>query len=166
LGEILTGHNIFVYLSWILVILATLLIYRTPFGMRLRATGINPDTIRVLGLKPGRYQLYAILISGLTCGLGGGFLSLRLNAFVPEITAGRGWVALVAIYLGNKTPLGILCAAFVLSFAESISIYAQGIINIPADFILAFPYIMTVIALIVYSILRHYRGTEDGKGIV
>ncbi|MBN2533152.1 MAG: ABC transporter permease [Spirochaetales bacterium] len=163
-GEVFTGHNFFVYLSWILIFLAVFLIYRTPFGLRLRATGKNPEVICALGLKPMHYRFYGILISGFTCGLGGGFLSLRLNAFVPEITAGRGWIALVAIYLGNKTPVGILGAAFILGIAESISIYIQGIINIPADFVLAFPYIMTVIALIVYSIFKYYHSPENNKG--
>jgi simple sugar transport system permease protein len=98
-----------------------------------------------------------ILISGFTCGLAGAMLTLKLSAFVPNITSGRGWIALVAIYLGNKTPWGIVVASFIFGFAESLSNYAQGAINIPADFILAFPYLITVLAMIGYSIWRHYR---------
>jgi simple sugar transport system permease protein len=98
-----------------------------------------------------------ILISGFTCGLAGAVLTLRLGAFVPNITSGRGWIALVAIYLGNKNPWGIVMAAFVFGFAESLSNYAQGAINVPADFILAFPYLITVLAMIGYSIWRHHR---------
>ncbi len=157
LGDLLIGHSVFVYLSWLIVAAAALVIYRTPFGLRLRGTGLDRETIASLGLKPTRYQMAGILISGFTCGLAGAVLTLNLSAFVPNITSGRGWIALVAIYLGNKTPWGVAVASFVFGLAESLSNYAQGAINIPADFILAFPYLITVLAMIVYSIWRHYR---------
>jgi simple sugar transport system permease protein len=157
LGDLLIGHNVLVYLSWLIVLLAALVIYRTPFGLRIRGTGLNAPTINSLGLQPRRYQMAGILISGFTCGLAGAVLTLNLSAFVPNITSGRGWIALVAIYLGNKTPWGIVIASFVFGFAESLSNYAQGAINVPADFILAFPYLITVLAMIGYSIWRHYR---------
>ena len=156
-GDIFIGHNVLVYLSWICVVAAAVVIYRTPFGLRIRATGLGPSTVVSLGLNPTGYQLKAILISGFTCGLAGAVLTLKLGAFVPNITAGRGWIALVAIYLGNKTPLGVVIASFIFGLAEALSNYAQGAINIPADFVLAFPYIITVVAMIVYSIWRHYR---------
>lgn len=157
LGDVFFGHNIFVYVSWIAVAVTAVVIYKTPFGLRLRGTGHSPDTISSLGLKPERYQLYGICISGFTCGLAGAMLTLNMGAFVPEITSGRGWIALVAIYLGNKTPFGILVASFVFGFAESFSNFAQGLINIPADFILAFPYIITLLAMIGYSIWKYYK---------
>ncbi|UCF10956.1 MAG: ABC transporter permease [Candidatus Bipolaricaulota bacterium] len=157
LGDILVGHNILVYVSWLMVVLASIVIYKTAFGLRVRGTGSNPGAVEATGLSPRRYRMYAILISGFTCGLAGAILSLQLGAYVPGVTAGRGWIALVAIYLGNKTPLGILIACIVFGFAESLSNYAQGVIDVPADFILAFPYIITVVAMIAYSMIRHYR---------
>jgi len=157
LGDILVGHNVLVYVSWIMVAIAAVIIYKTAFGLRVRGTGSNPEAVEAIGLSPRRYRMYAILISGFTCGLAGAILSLQMGAFVPGVTAGRGWIALVAIYLGNKTPHGILIACIVFGLAESFSNYAQGAINVPADFILAFPYIITVVAMIVYSIVRHYR---------
>lgn len=158
LGDILLGHNAFVYISWLLLIIAWIVIYKTPFGMRLRGSGLNPATIVSLGLDPRKYQLKGILISGFTCGLAGAFLALNMSVFLPNMSSGRGWIALVAIYLGNKTPLGILLASFVFGFAESFSNYAQGAINIPADFILSFPYIITVLTMVGYSIYRFYKG--------
>ena len=104
--------------------------------------------------------MQAILVSGFTCGAAGSMLTLNLQAFVPNITSGRGWIALVVIYLGNKTPLGILIASFVFGLAESLSNYAQGFMRIPADFILAFPYIVTVVAMVGYSAVRHYRAKK------
>ena len=159
-GDILFGHNAIVYVTWAIVLLSALVIYRTPFGLRLRGTGLNAATIISLGLSPRRYQLAGILISGLTCGLAGAMLTMELGAFVPEISSGRGWIALVAIYLGNKTPWGIFIASFVFGLAESISNYAQGAIKVPVDFILALPYIFTVAAMIIYSIFRHVRSSR------
>ncbi|MBN1686492.1 MAG: ABC transporter permease [Spirochaetales bacterium] len=160
LGDLFFGHNILVYLGWICLVLAAVVIYKTPFGLRIRATGHDSSTVESLGLNPQSYQLKAILVSGFTCGAAGSMLTLNLQAFVPNITAGRGWIALVVIYLGNKTPLGILIASFVFGFAISISNYAQGFMEIPADFILAFPYIITVVAMIGYSAVRHYRSQK------
>jgi ABC-type uncharacterized transport system permease subunit len=158
LGHLLLGHNVLVYLSWAIVLASVVVIYRTPFGLRLRGTGLGAPTIASLGLRPERYQLAGILISGFTCGLAGAAMTLNLAAFLPNITSGRGWIALVAIYLGNKTPLGIVVASFVFGLAEAFSNYAQGAIEVPADFILAFPYAITVLAMILYSMWRHYRG--------
>jgi simple sugar transport system permease protein len=156
-GDILFGHSILVYVSWAIVAIASVVIYRTPFGLRIRGTGLSPQTIVSLGLNLRGYQLAAILISGFTCGIAGSVLTLGLAAFVPNITSGRGWIALVAIYLGNRNPFGIFIASFVFGLAESVSNYAQGSINVPADFILAFPYLITVVAMVLYSAWKHYR---------
>ncbi|MBI9100866.1 MAG: ABC transporter permease [Spirochaetales bacterium] len=160
LGDILFGHNIFVYFSLLLVIVFYIIIYRTPFGFRLRASGNNPRAMKALGLKPRHYQLIAIMISGLTCAIAGAFLTFNLEAYTPNISAGRGWIALVVIYLGNKTPQGILVAAFIFGLTESISNYAQGFLNIPADFILAFPFILTVVAMVIMSIINKRRSND------
>ena len=157
IGDILDGHNILVYFSWLIVIIAIIIIYKTPYGFRLRGVGVNPDVISSLGLDPKKYRLSTILISGFTCGLAGAFLTIDLGAFVPNISAGRGWIALVAIYLGNRNPLGIVIASFVFGFAESISNYMQGAMNVPTDFVLALPYLVTVLAMIFYSIWKHYK---------
>lgn len=157
LGDLLIGHSLLSYASWAIVALAALTIYRTPFGLRLRASGLGPRAVASLGLRPRRYQMAGILISGLTCGLAGAGLTLAMSAFVPNISAGRGWIALVVIYLGDKTPLGILVASFLFGLAESLSNYAQGAIEVPADFILAFPYLITVVAMVGYSAYRHHH---------
>lgn len=157
IGDVLFGHNIIVYITWLIVVIATVVIYRTPFGMRMRGTGMNEQTIAPLGLNPKHYQLSGILISGFTCGLAGAMLTIQLAAFVPNISSGRGWIALVAIYLGNRTPAGIFIASFVFGLAESFSNYAQGALKIPVDFILALPWLITVAAMILYAIWRHAR---------
>ena len=153
-GPILFGQNIFAQLSWLAVFLAWVIINRTPFGMRLRATGSNSKAVSALGLKPARYRLAAILVSGAACGLAGSYLSLNLSAYVPNISSGRGWIALVAIYLGGRKPAGILGACFIFALAESYSNYAQGLFKVPSEFILAIPYAATLLALVLGSLAK------------
>jgi simple sugar transport system permease protein len=135
-----------------------LAIYKTPFGYRLRASEKNSEALVSLGIRPAAYQTAALLVSGLFCGIGGSFLSLNLGAFVPGMSAGKGWIALAVIFLGGRKPHGVLAAAFLFSLAEAFSNYAQGIMSLPADFLLAFPYISTLLAMIVISVFpRHDR---------
>jgi simple sugar transport system permease protein len=148
IGDILSGHSCLVYLSWVLLFFSWLVMYQTPFGFRLRACEKYSPALVSLGLKPDTYRFAAFLVSGFTCGIGGAFLSLNLGVFVPNMSSGKGWIALVVIFLGGRKPLGILFAAFVFGLTEAFSNYAQGILNIPADFILALPYIFTLLAMV------------------
>ncbi len=157
LGPILFGHTFFTYLSVLLLFLAYIVLYRTPFGLRLRATGLYPKSLLSIGLSPKRYQFIAFLISGFFSAIAGAMLSVNLGAFVPNITSGKGWVALVVIFLGQKRPVGLLIASFIFGFSEAFSNYAQGLWHIPSDFILAIPYIFTLIAIILYSIYDYNK---------
>jgi simple sugar transport system permease protein len=154
-------NNIYVYTSWLLLLVSWLIIYKTPFGYRLRACNKNSAALVSLGIRPGTYHWAALLISGLYCGLGGSFLSLNLGAFVPNMTAGKGWIALAVIFLGGRRPLGILLAAFIFGLADSFSNYAQGAHfvrnKLPADFILAIPYLLTLAAMVLVSIWEKHK---------
>jgi simple sugar transport system permease protein len=152
LGDILTGHTWYVYASWVLLFLAWAALFRTPFGFRLRSCEHRSEALVSLGLKPGAYRFAGFLISGFTCGIGGSFLSLNLGAFVPNISSGKGWIALVIIFLGNRKPRGLLIAAFVFGLAEAFSNFAQGALKVPTDFILAIPYVFTLIVMIAVSV--------------
>jgi simple sugar transport system permease protein len=152
ISDLFNHHHVLVYLSWVLLIIASWLLYRTPFGLRLRAAGLHEKTLISLGLQPKRYRFIAFLISGLGCALAGAILSLNLGAFVPNITSGKGWIALVVIFLGHRRPLGLLFASLLFGFADAFSNYAQGVWNIPADFILALPYLFTLLVMILLSV--------------
>ena len=156
-GSVLLNHSAFVYAAWFAVIVCSLVLYQTPFGLQLRATGYDNRTVRSLGMEPDRYRLIAFLVSGLGCGLAGAFLSLHLEAFVPNGTAGRGWIALVIIYLGNRRPGGILLAALLFALAESTSNHLQGVLALPNQLILAIPFVISFVALVGYSLWGHYR---------
>ncbi len=158
LGPIVFRQDILSFLAWLAVPLAWICIRATPFGMRLRASGTNPVAVRALGLDPDRYRLAAILLSGAACGIAGSGLAFRLSAYVPNISSGRGWIALVAIYLGRRKPAGVLTACLVFAFAESFSNFAQGFLRVPPDFILAIPYLFTLAALVAGSLVTRARG--------
>ena len=161
ISDLFNHHHVLVYLSWILLILASWVLYRTPFGMRLRAAGLHEKTLISLGLQPKRYRFIAFLISGLSCALAGAILSLNLGAFVPNITSGKGWIALVVIFLGHRRPLGLFFAALLFGFADAFSNYAQGLWNIPADFILAIPYLFTLLVMILLSVYTSRKSKFD-----
>ena len=154
LGNILSGHNAIVYVSWLLLVVAAVVINRTPFGMRLRAVGINEKAATAIGINAKRIQFTALLISGFTCALGGAVLSLTLGAFVPNVTSGRGWIALVIVYLGRMKPLGILIGSVVFGFVDYISNNLQATSNIPSGLLLSLPFFATVAALTLYSIVE------------
>ena len=152
IGNLFSGQSWYLYCSWLFLLLCWLLLYKTPFGFRLRACEKRETALVSLGLNPGFYRFEAFLISGLLCGIGGSFLSMNLGAFVPGMSAGKGWIALVIIFLGSRKPGGLIAAAFVFALADAFSNYLQGLWSIPVDFILAFPYICTLLAMIVVSI--------------
>ncbi|MCL2229720.1 MAG: ABC transporter permease [Treponema sp.] len=145
--------HIYIFIALFLLAASWIAIYKTPFGYRLRACDKNRDALVSLGINPKIYQTSAILISGVFCGIGGSFLSLNLGAYVPEMSAGKGWIALAVIFLGMRRPFGVLAGAFVFALAECFSNYAQGFWSIPSGFILAIPYICTLAALIIASII-------------
>jgi simple sugar transport system permease protein len=163
LGSILSGHNVIVYISWLLLIVAAIAINRTPFGMRVRAVGLNEMSARSIGINAKRIQFITLLISGFTCALGGTVLTMTLGAFVPNVTSGRGWIALVIIYLGRKRPVGILIGSVIFGFVEYLSNNLQTTSDIPSGLLLSLPFFVTVLALVLYSIIE--QGMAK-KGIV
>jgi len=142
----------YLFFALFLLLASHIVINKTLFGYRLRACDKNGEALVSLGIDPQFYRVTALLASGFFCGIGGSFLSLNLGAFVPGMSAGKGWIALVVIFLGGRKPLGLLAAAFAFAVADAFSNYAQGLWRLPADFILAFPYVCTLIAMIVVSV--------------
>ena len=152
IGSLLSGYSLFTWAAILLLIASWVIINKTIFGYRLRACGKYSPVLHSLGINSGKYRYAAFIISGVCCGIGGAFLSLNLGAFVPNMPAGRGWIALVIVLLGKSRPSGLLAAAFVYGIAEAFSNYAQGHmhlpgVNISADLVLAMPYVITLLAM-------------------
>jgi simple sugar transport system permease protein len=97
------------------------------------------------------YLWFSYLFSGLACGAAGALLSIRLGSFVPNMSAGKGWIALVVIYLGLRNPLGVLAGAFFFALAEALSNYAQGALRLPSEAFQAMPYLIALVLYITAS---------------
>jgi len=152
-GAGLLGHHAVVYLALALVPGAWWLLYRTRFGLRLRATGENPAMVDAAGLSVRGLRYAALALNGLLCGLAGGTLVLADNpAFVPNMTAGRGYMALAAMIFGKWHPVGALWACLLFGFLDAAAIRLQGAVvpglgPVPVQAIQALPYVLTVVLL-------------------
>ncbi|MHB8145692.1 MAG: ABC transporter permease [Vulcanimicrobiaceae bacterium] len=141
---------------WVLVVLAFALaaalhvvLYRTAWGLRVRACGENPFAVTSAGLDPLRLRMYAVVMSGALAGLGGAFLSIgELNLYSEGMTAGRGFIALAAVIFGRWTPLGATGAALVFGLFEALQFVLEGRIPwLPPSAMSALPYVAALIAL-------------------
>ncbi|RNB79439.1 ABC transporter permease [Brevibacillus nitrificans] len=147
LGDIFSGHSPLVYLAFIAAIVLYLFFYRTVTGFRVLAVGLNPVAARSLGLKVTGLQVLAITMCGILCGLAGAQLSLgQVTMFTEGMTAGRGFIALVAMMMGQSHPLGILASSFLFGLMDALSIRLQGL-SLPTQFTSMLPYVLTIIAM-------------------
>ncbi|KGJ08004.1 ABC transporter permease [Paracoccus sphaerophysae] len=151
-AEVLSGHTLPVYVALALVPATWWLLYRTRFGLRLRAVGDNPASVDTAGVSVVRLRWAAVAITGVLCGLAGAYLAAGLSAgFVKEMTAGRGYIALAALIFANWMPWRALGATFLFGLMEAVANrYPEidlGPVTIPSMFMSALPYILTVIIL-------------------
>lgn len=137
-----------VYLAFILVAATAYVLYRTRFGLRLRAVGENPEAADTAGVSVPGMRYAGVLISGALAALGGAYLSIGQNSlFTRNMTAGRGFIALAALIFGRWDPVGALLACLFFGFAEAVAIRMQGTVNIPNQFIQMIPYVLTIVVL-------------------
>ncbi len=135
-----------VVLAFLAAFLAWFVLYRTPCGLWVLATGESPETARAAGIRTDRVQLAGVLLSGALAGLGGAHLALGdLSQFVERMTAGRGFIALAALIFGKWHPLGVLGACLFFGFAEAVADGLQGwTAQIPPQVFLALPFVLTM----------------------
>ena len=152
IGEVISGHNIFTYLAFLLTFLVYIFLYRTSYGVRLCAVGENPEAATSLGINVKRVRMAALVISGMFAALGGLNMSMAyLQMFARDMTAGRGWIGLASVSLGGKKPLGTMLAAMLFGFSDAIA-NQLGSLDIPAQLVTMIPYATTIIALVVYAV--------------
>ena len=152
-SELLSGHNLLVYFAFAAVPLTWWVVYRTRFGLRLRAVGENPGAVDTAGISVAFLRYRAVLCAGLLCGFAGTYLSIGQNAaFVREMTAGQGYIALAALIFGKWRPLPAMLACLMFGFLDAVAIRLQGVVvpvigPIPVQLIQALPYVLTVVLL-------------------
>ncbi|MEO5902837.1 MAG: ABC transporter permease [Gemmatimonadaceae bacterium] len=137
-------------LVWMGVVAAPVLaffLYRTPFGLRVRAVGEHPDAAESVGVSVKKVRYIAVAISGMLAALGGVFLALDQHQFTDQMTAGRGFIAVAAVIFGRWDPARAALACLLFAAAETLQIQLQGNQLIPSQFIEMIPYALTIIAL-------------------
>ena len=155
-------HSPMVYLAVIIIILSHIIIFKTPFGLRLRSVGEYPQAADTLGVNVINMRYIAVMVSGALAGLAGSFLSLeQAHFFVKEMSGGRGFIALAAMIFGKWTPFGTAGAALLFGVGEALAIRLQGIFTIPVQFINMVPYLLAIFVL-VSAIGRASAPAADG----
>lgn len=157
LGPLLSGHSWVIYLSWLLVAGMQLLLFHHALGLRMRGVGEHPEAAATLGVSVAGLRYLAVLLSGALCGLAGAQLSLgNVTLFVENMSAGRGWIAVVAVMFGRAHPLGVLAASLLFGLADSVGFRLQGL-QMPSQFTGMVPYVVTLVSLFIVEAQRRRR---------
>ncbi len=151
--SVISGHNLLVYVALLAVPVTWWIVYKTRFGLQLRAVGENPLAVDTAGISVSRLRYKAVVIAGILCGIAGTYLAIAQNAaFAREMTAGQGYIALAAMIFGKWRPVPALLACLMFGFLDAVSIRLQGVSlpgigEVPVQLIQALPYILTVVLL-------------------
>lgn len=152
-SNLISGHNLLVYLAFIAVPITWWVLFKTRFGLRLRAVGENPAAVDTAGISVTWARYRAVIVCGALCGLAGAFLSIGVSAgFVKDMTAGKGFIALAALIFAKWKPLNVMMACLLFGYLEAVGIRMQGkamplVGEVPVQLIQALPYILTVVLL-------------------
>jgi general nucleoside transport system permease protein len=153
IGDALFGHSALVYMTLLAVPLSWFVLTQTRFGLRLRAVGENPAAVDTAGISVAGLRYAAVTVAGILCGLGGTYLSVGQSAgFLPNMTAGKGFIALAALIFAKWRAWPALGTCFLFGLLDAVAIRLQGISlpgigEVPVQAIQALPYLMTVILL-------------------
>jgi simple sugar transport system permease protein len=162
LGQILFSHNALVYLAFLMVPAVWYILFKTPWGLRVRAAGTYPRAADSVGIKINLVRYQALAAGGALAGLAGAYLSLcQAKMFSDTLIAGRGFIAVALVYFGHWSPLRIMGGALLFSMAQSLQLAIQGRgINFPYEFAVMIPYIL-VIAVLAFSRKNQHTGPAD-----
>ncbi|MDQ2854875.1 MAG: ABC transporter permease [Acidobacteriota bacterium] len=143
-----------IVIAFVSVFVIWYVLYRTPFGLRLRSVGENPEAADAAGVPVARMRYSGVLLSGVLAGLGGAYLSIgQSSLFTRNMTSGRGFIALAALIFGKWRPMQTMLACLLFGFTEAVSIQMQGVVklpsgeDIPVQFVQMVPYVLTIVVL-------------------
>ena len=152
-SELLSGHSLLVYIAFLAVPFTWWVLFRTRFGLRLRAVGENPAAVDTAGISVEWLRYRAVICTGILTGIAGAYLAMVQNAgFVKDMTAGKGFIALAALIFAKWKPVNAMFACLLFGFLDAIAIRLQGsplpvIGRVPVQFMQALPYVLTVVLL-------------------
>jgi general nucleoside transport system permease protein len=152
--RILTDVSLITLIALLVVLFTAYVLNRTPFGLRLRAVGENPEAADAAGVSVNKIRYLGVILSGALAGIGGAYLSIgQSSLFTRNMTAGRGFIALAALIFGKWRPVQTMLACLLFGFADALTIQMQGVAklpsgeDIPVQFIQMIPYVVTIIVL-------------------
>jgi simple sugar transport system permease protein len=152
--RILTDVSVISLLALLVVGLTSYVLYSTPFGLRLRSVGENPEAADAAGVRVNRIRYIGVVLSGVLAGVGGAYLSIgQSSLFTRNMTAGRGFIALAALIFGKWRPVQTMLACVLFGFADALTIQMQGVAklpsgeDVPVQFIQMIPYVVTIVVL-------------------
>lgn len=161
IGRVLSGHNILTYLSILAVFLVYYIMFRTKTGLRIRSVGENPQAAESVGISCTKIRLISFLLSGIFAGTAGAYMSMGyVTWFSRDMIAGRGFISMSAMNIADGSPIGSALSAFIFGTADATG-NALQMTHIPAEFVMMFPYAVTIIALVVISIIRLARHKKN-----
>jgi general nucleoside transport system permease protein len=152
-ADVISGHSILVYMAFAIVALTWWVLYRTRYGLRLRAVGENPAAVDTAGVSVNQLRFSAVMITGLLCGLAGAYMATALQAgFGKEMTAGRGYIALAALIFAKWRPVAAMWACLLFGFFQALALRPDVVervvqVKVPVPFLDALPYVLTVLVL-------------------
>lgn len=159
LGEIISGHNVLVYVALLSIIIIYMMLNKTKLGTHIKAVGENPSAAASVGINVRKIQFIALCLSGLLAGFGGAFMSMGyLSMFTRDMIAGRGWIAIAASAMGRSMVIPTVITSFLFGLFNSIGNVLQ-LQNMPSELITTLPYVAVFVGIIVYSI-RKSKGSK------
>ena len=152
-ADVISGHNLLVYVAALSVPVVAWVVYKTRFGLRLRAVGENPSAVDTAGISVTTMRFRALMVTGVLCGIAGAYLSIAQGAgFTRDMSAGKGYLALAALIFGKWRPVPALMACLLFAFADAVQARLQGVElpligEVPTQAIQALPYLLTILLL-------------------
>jgi simple sugar transport system permease protein len=136
----------FILFALLLPLVLHVVLYKTRFGLRLRAVGESPESARMSGITPAKLRFAGVVLSGLFAASAGAYLALsQVGRFSDKMVSGRGFIALAAVIVGRWNPLGAAAAAIVFGFFDSLQFQLQGNVRLPGELLRSLPYIITIL---------------------
>ncbi len=152
-ANVISGNNILTYLAFLAVPLSWWILYRTRFGLRLRAVGENPGAVDTAGISVSWLRYRAVICAGILCGFSGTYLAIAQSAaFIKDMSAGKGYIALAALVFAKWKPVPVMFACLLFGFLDALGNFMQGkpipgIGEVPVQIFQALPYILTCVLL-------------------
>lgn len=152
-GRVFFSHHLLVYAAFAMVLVVAWFLYRTTWGLEVRAIGENPAAAEAVGISVQRVRFGACLFSGAMAGAAGAYLVLaHVGFFVENMVSGRGFIAVVCVVFGRWTPLGVLFAALLFGFADALQIRLQALYqDVPHQFFIILPHVLAIASLVVFA---------------